>query len=310
MVRAGRTLRGAVLTARKAGHENSGKGLDVQKTSITDLLEAGVHFGHQTKRWNPKMKPYIYGTRNGITIFDLTITMRHLSSACDFLRETVAGGGSVLFVGAKRQAQEVVREAAEQCGMFFMCDRWLGGTLTNQRVVLSRVAHLKKLQEMETDGSLTSLPKKEVAGLRRERQKLEQTLRGIAEMKGLPAAMVVVDVGREDIAVREAAKLGIPVVALVDSNCDPGNVDFVIPGNDDALRAIKVVIDALAAAIHEGAGVRSKSGDAPAAVPARASSSREEAAAPVAAPVAAAPEAAEGAVAASAAGEPAADGKG
>jgi len=244
----------------------------VQKTTITDLLEAGVHFGHQTKRWNPKMKPYIYGTRNGITIFDLTITMRHLSGACEFLRETVAGGGSVHFVGATRQA----REAAEQCGMFFMCDRWLGGTLTNQRVVLSRVAHLKKLQEMETDGSLTNLPKKEVAGLRRERQKLEQTLRGIAEMKGLPAAMIVVDVGREDIAVREAAKLGIPVVGLVDSNCDPGNVDFVVPGNDDALRAIKVVIDSLAAAIQEGAGVRSKSGDAPAAVPAKASVGREE----------------------------------
>ena len=261
----------------------------MQKTTITDLLEAGVHFGHQTKRWNPKMKPYIYGTRNGITIFDLTTTMRHLSSACEFLRETVAGGGSVLFVGAKRQAQEVVREAAEQCGMFFMCDRWLGGTLTNQRVVLSRVAHLKKLQEMETDGSLTSLPKKEVAGLRRERSKLEQTLRGIAEMKGLPSAMIVVDVGREDIAVREAAKLGIPVVALVDSNCDPGNVDFVIPGNDDALRAIKVVIDALAAAIQEGAGVRSKSGDAPAA---KASPSREPVAAPVAAVAAEAPVAA------------------
>jgi small subunit ribosomal protein S2 len=248
----------------------------VQKTTISDLLEAGVHFGHQTKRWNPKMKPYIYGTRNGITIFDLTITMRHLSSACEFLRETVAGGGSVLFVGAKRQAQEVVREAAEQCGMFFMCDRWLGGTLTNQRVVLSRVAHLKRLQEMETDGSLTHLPKKEVAGLRRERQKLEQTLRGIAEMKGLPTAMIVVDVGREDIAVREAAKLGIPVVALVDSNCDPGDVDFVIPGNDDALRAIKVVIDSLAAAIRDGAGVRSKSADAPAAAPVKASAGRED----------------------------------
>ena len=262
-------------TTRKASRERSGKGLDVQKTTITDLLEAGVHFGHQTKRWNPKMKPYIYGTRNGITIFDLTLTMRQLSSACEFLRETVAGGGGVLFVGAKRQAQEVVREAAEQCGMFFMCDRWLGGTLTNQRVVLSRVAHLKKLQEMETDGSLTSLPKKEVAGLRRERSKLEQTLRGIAEMKGLPSAMIVVDVGREDIAVREAAKLGIPVVALVDSNCDPGNVDYVIPGNDDALRAIKVVIDALAAAIQDGAGVRSKSGAAPAGVPAKASPARE-----------------------------------
>ena len=248
----------------------------MQKTSITDLLEAGVHFGHQTKRWNPKMKPYIYGTRNGITIFDLTITMRHLAAACEFLRDTVADGGVVLFVGAKRQAQEVVREAAEQCGMPFMCDRWLGGTLTNQRVILSRVNYLKKLQAMETDGSFASLPKKEVAGLRRERQKLETTLGGIAEMKTLPAAMVVVDVGREAIAVREAAKLGIPVVAIVDSNCEPRDVDYVIPGNDDALRAIKVVIDALTGAIRDGKGTHAKSSDAPAEEPVAATAGRED----------------------------------
>ena len=307
------------LSGWKAGREALRKGADVEKTTITDLLEAGVHFGHQTKRWNPKMKPYIYGTRNGITIFDLTVTMRHLASACEFLRDTVSGGGSVLFVGAKRQAQEVVREAAEQSGMFFMCDRWLGGTLTNQRAILSRVGYLKKLQAMETDGSFASLPKKEVAGLRRERQKLEQTLRGIADMKGLPAALVVVDVGREAIAVREAAKLGIPVVAIVDSNCDPSEVDFVIPGNDDALRAIKVVIDALTHAIREGGAVRAKSAPQVAEAPAAATVGREEEAAeeetavaaaaePVAAePVAAEPVAAEpvaaGDEAADAAGE-------
>jgi small subunit ribosomal protein S2 len=272
----------------------------MQRTTITDLLEAGVHFGHQTKRWNPKMKPFIYGTRNGITIFDLTVTMRHLAAACEFLRETAAKGGSVLFVGAKRQAQEVVREAAEQCGMFYMCDRWLGGTLTNQRAILSRVGYLKKLQQMETDGSMAALPKKEVAGLRRERGKLEKTLRGVAEMKGLPAALVVVDVGREDIAVREAVKLGIPVVAIVDSNCDPENIDYAIPGNDDALRAIKVVIDALAGALREGSGARVKSDEAPAvgAPPAEATAGREEeteAATPTEAEGAATPTEAEGA---------------
>ena len=227
--------------------------------AITDLLEAGVHFGHQTKRWNPKMKPFIYGTRNGITIFDLTVTMRMLADACEFLRDTVANGDNVLFVGAKRQAQETVREAAERTGMFYMCDRWLGGTLTNNHVVLKRVGYMKRLQAMETDGTTAKMPKKEVAKLRREREKLERTLIGIAGMGRLPAALVVVDVARENIAVREANKLGIPVVAIVDSNCDPEPVDYVVPGNDDALRAIKVLIDALAAAIQEGVQTRSKS---------------------------------------------------
>jgi len=232
----------------------------VAKTSITDLLEAGVHFGHQTKRWNPKMKPYVYGARNGITIFDLTNTMRRLAEACTFLSDTVADGGHVLFVGAKRQAQEAVREIAERTGMYFMCDRWLGGTLTNHRVVLSRVAHMKKLQTMEADGTTAKMPKKEVASLRRERSKLERTLGGIAEMKKLPAALVVVDVGRETIAVREANKLDIPVVAIVDSNCDPDPIDYVIPGNDDALRAIKVIVDALANSIEEGLQLGGKGG--------------------------------------------------
>jgi small subunit ribosomal protein S2 len=255
----------------------------VQKTAITDLLEAGVHFGHQTKRWNPKMKPYIYGTRNGITIFDLTITMRHLAEACEFLRDTVSDGGRVLFVGAKRQAQETVREVAERCGMFYMCDRWLGGTLTNQRVVLSRVNYMKKLQQMETDGSSEQLTKKEMARFRREREKLERTLGGIADMKGLPAALVVVDVGREHIALKEANKLGIPVVALVDSNCDPEPVDYVIPGNDDALRAIKVIVDTLAGAITDGLNMQGKEGGEgvpePAAAPAAAPEAAPEAAA-------------------------------
>lgn len=198
------------------------------------------------------MKPYIFGTRNGITIFDLTVTMRRLAEASNFLRDTAAAGDKVLFVGAKRQAQEIVKEIAESTGMFYMCDRWLGGTLTNNRVVLSRVGKMKSLQRMETDGVFKTMPKKEVARARREMEKLQRTLSGIADMQKLPTALVIVDVGREDIAVREAAKLGIPVVGLVDSNCDPDSVDFVIPGNDDALRAIKVIMETLRAAIMEG----------------------------------------------------------
>lgn len=233
----------------------------MQKTTITDLLEAGVHFGHQTKRWNPKMKPYIFGTRNGITIFDLTKTMRQLAEACAFLRETANNGGKILFVGSKRQAQEVVREMAEKTGMYSMCDRWLGGTLTNHRVILTRIAYLLKLRKMEEDGSMTSLPKKEVSGLRRERGKLERTLGGIVDMKRPPQAMVVVDVGHEHIAIQEAHKLGIPVVALVDSNCPPDMVDFLIPGNDDALRSIKIIVDTLGAAVMEGLNLGGKNED-------------------------------------------------
>lgn len=230
----------------------------MEKTTIMNLLEAGVHFGHKTKRWNPKMKPYIYGTRNGITIFDLTITMKQLAEACNFLRDTAANGGQILFVGAKRQAQECVREVAERLNMPYMCDRWLGGTLTNQKVVLTRVQFMKKIQAQEADGSLEKLPKKEVAGLKRELGKLQTALGGIADLTKLPDAVVVIDVAREHIAVREAAKLGIPVVAVVDSNCDPDAVDYVIPGNDDALRSIKVLVDTMAASIEDGLSVLGK----------------------------------------------------
>lgn len=227
-------------------------------TTILDLMNAGVHFGHKTRHWNPKMKPYIYGVRNGITIFDLTVTMKQLSDACEYLNELAADGKQILFVGTKRQAQECVRELAEKIGMPYMCDRWLGGCLTNNKVVMSRVAFMKKLQAQEADGSLEALPKKEVAGLKRELEKLQTTLGGIADLQGLPAAMVVVDVKREHNAVAEAAKLGIPVVAIVDSNCNPDNIDYVIPGNDDALRSIKVVMDTLAEAVVEGNGVAAR----------------------------------------------------
>ncbi len=222
------------------------------KITITDLLEAGVHFGHQTQRRNPKMKPYIYGARHKVTIFDLTITMRKLAEACDFLRGVAVNGGSVLFVGTKRQAQTVIRQAAERTNMHYVVHRWLGGMLTNNRVISLRVKYLKELRGMAEDGTLDSLPNKEASSKRREMHKLERTLGGITAMRKLPDAMVVIDVGREDIAIREAKKCGVPVVALVDSNCDPDPVDYIVPGNDDALRSIRIVMEALTAAIVEG----------------------------------------------------------
>ena len=220
--------------------------------TINDLLEAGVHFGHQTKRWNPKMKPYIYGSRNGISIFDLTVTINRLAEACEFLRQTAADGGTILLVGSKRQAQEVIREAAERTGMPRMCNRWLGGTLTNFGVIHRRVGYLRELRQMQTDGNVDKRPKKELSKLRKEQDKLEQTLGGIINMDKLPDVLLIVDVIHEAIAVKEANRLHIPVVAIVDSNGDPDYVDKVVPGNDDAMRSIKVLVDAFAAAIEEG----------------------------------------------------------
>ncbi|MBO4512101.1 MAG: 30S ribosomal protein S2 [Victivallales bacterium] len=224
-------------------------------TTIIDLMNAGVHFGHKTRRWNPKMKPYIYGVRNGITIFNLTVTMNQLAAACDYLNQLAADGKQILFVGSKRQAQECVREIAEKLNMPYMCDRWLGGTLTNNKVVMTRVNYMKKLQAQDADGSLDALTKKEASNLRRELGKLQTTLGGIANLKGQPAALVVVDVMHERIAVSEAAKLGIPVVAIVDSNCNPDNIEYVIAGNDDSLRSIKVIMDTLSSAIEDGNSV-------------------------------------------------------
>ena len=235
-------------------HSKEGKA-KVANTTIIDLMNAGVHFGHKTRRWNPKMKPYIYGVRNGITIFNLTVTMQQLAAACEYLNQLAADGKQILFVGAKRQAQECVRDIAEKLGMPYMCDRWLGGTLTNSKVVMSRVNYMKKLQAQDADGSLDALTKKEAANLRREMGKLQTTLGGIANLKGQPAALVVVDVNHEHIAVSEAARLGIPVVAIVDSNCDPDNIEYVIAGNDDSLRSIKVIMDTLSAAIEDGNAV-------------------------------------------------------
>lgn len=220
--------------------------------SMKQLLEAGVHFGHQTRRWNPKMAPYIFTERNGIYIIDLQKTVRKLEEAYMFVRDLSAAGESVLFVGTKKQAQESIREEATRAGAYFVNARWLGGMLTNFRTIRGRVARLNQLKTMSEDGTFDLLPKKEVTKLNHEIEKLEKFLGGIAEMKKLPGALFIVDPRKEKIAVSEAKKLGIPVVAIVDTNCDPDDADYVIPGNDDAIRAVKLIAGAMADAIIEG----------------------------------------------------------
>ncbi|NPV79011.1 MAG: 30S ribosomal protein S2 [Firmicutes bacterium] len=220
--------------------------------SMKQLLEAGVHFGHQTRRWNPKMAEYIYTERNGIYIVDLQKTVKKIDAAYAFIKEVVMGGGSVLFVGTKKQAHDTVKEEAERCGMFYVNERWLGGTLTNFRTIRKRIERLKTLERMSEDGSFDVLPKKEVLNLEREKQRLEKYLGGIKEMTELPGALFVVDPRKEKNAVSEARKLEIPVVAIVDTNCDPDEVDYVIPGNDDAIRAVKLITSKIADAVLEG----------------------------------------------------------
>jgi small subunit ribosomal protein S2 len=220
--------------------------------TMKQLLEAGVHFGHQTKRWNPKMKPYIFGARNGIYIIDLQKTVGLTRTALRFASDAVAKGGSVLFVGTKKQAQDAIREEATRCGMFFVTNRWLGGTLTNFKTVKQGIDRLKTIEKMAADGTYDRLPKKEVASLEREREKLERNLGGIKEMNRLPAAVFVIDTKKEHIAVHEANRLGIPVVAVVDTNCDPEGIDYVIPGNDDAIRSIRLFTGKIAEACIEG----------------------------------------------------------
>ena len=220
--------------------------------SMKQLLEAGVHFGHQTRRWNPKMAEYIFTERNGIYIIDLAKTVKKLEEAYMFIREIAADGGEVLFVGTKKQAQESVKEEAVRCGMPFVNARWLGGMLTNFNTIQKRIKRLAQLKAMEADGTFDLLPKKEVTKLNLEIEKLEKFMGGITEMKKQPAAMFIVDPRKERIAVLEAKKLGIPIVAIVDTNCDPDEVDYVIPGNDDAIRAVKLIAGAMADAIIEG----------------------------------------------------------
>ena len=220
--------------------------------SMKQLLEAGVHFGHQTRRWNPKMAPYIFTERNGIYIIDLQKTVKKLEEAYMFVRDTAASGGEILFVGTKKQAGDSVKEEAERCGMHYVNARWLGGILTNFKTIRRRIERLAQLRKMEEDGTFELLPKKEVIKLKLEIEKLEKFIGGIKHMSTLPAALFVVDPKKEKIAVAEARKLGIPVVAIVDTNCDPDEVDYVIPGNDDAIRAVKLIAGAMSSAVLEG----------------------------------------------------------
>ena len=220
--------------------------------SMKQLLEAGVHFGHQTRRWNPKMAPYIFTERNGIYIIDLQKTVKKLEDAYMFVRKIAEDGGDILFVGTKKQAMDSVKEEAERCGMPFVNARWLGGMLTNFTTIKLRIKRLAQLKAMEENGTFDLLPKKEVAKLKLQIEKLEKFLGGITEMKKMPAAMFIVDPRKERIAVAEAKKLGIPIVAIVDTNCDPDEVDYVIPGNDDAIRAVKLIAGAMADAVIEG----------------------------------------------------------
>ena len=220
--------------------------------AMKQLLEAGVHFGHQTRRWDPKMAEYIYQARNGIHIIDLQKTSKKIDEAYKFIKDVAEEGKTILFVGTKKQAQECVKDAAIKSNMFYVDQRWLGGMLTNFKTIRKRIERLNKLEEMENDGTFDVLPKKEVAALKNEKEKLEKNLGGIREMKEMPGAMFVVDPKNERIAVLEAKKLNIPIVGLVDTNCNPEDVDYPIPGNDDAIRAVKLITDVMANAIIEG----------------------------------------------------------
>ena len=220
--------------------------------AMKQLLEAGVHFGHQTRRWDPRMAEYIFQARNGIHIIDLQKTSKKLDEAYEFMKEQAEEGRTVLFIGTKKQAQDCVKEAAEKTGMYYVNQRWLGGTLTNFKTIRKRIERLTQLEQMEQDGTFDVLPKKEVVLLRKEMDKLNKNLGGIKEMTEIPGVMFVVDPKKEHIAIQEARKLNIPVVGLVDTNCDPNDVDYVIPGNDDAIRAVKLITDVMANAIIEG----------------------------------------------------------
>ena len=220
--------------------------------TMKELLEAGVHFGHQAKRWNPKMKKYIFGERNGIYIIDLQKTLKLFKEAYDFVRNEAAQGKDVLFVGTKKQAQDAITEEAKRCGMYYVSSRWLGGMLTNFATIKKSIDRLKKIEKMKDDGTYDKLTKKEVSGLEKERTKLEKILSGIKTMPDLPSLIFIIDPRKEDIAVHEANKLGITVVAVVDTNCDPDNIDYVIPGNDDAIRAIRLMASKIADAVIEG----------------------------------------------------------
>ena len=224
--------------------------------TVKDLLDAGVHFGHQTKRWNPRSKPYVFDHRQGISIIDLGKTHKALEKACAFIEETVGNGGNLLFVGTKRQAQEIVREAATSTNMPYCVDRWLGGTLTNFATVKRSIAKFKKYQAMETNGEMDKLPSKEVAAIKREMTRMTRNFNGIADMGDLPSAMFIVDVNHEEIAVAEGNRCNIPTIGLVDTNSDPSLLTYPIPGNDDAVKSVRIIVDAVVAAVQAGLGSR------------------------------------------------------
>ena len=234
--------------------------------SMKQLLEAGVHFGHQTRRWNPKMAPYIYTERNGIHIIDLQKSVGMVDTAYRAVADIAAQGGTILFVGTKKQAQDAVREAAEKCGMYYVNQRWLGGMLTNFRTIQSRIARLRQIEKLAEDGTFDVLPKKEVTQLKKEQEKLTKNLGGIKEMKKIPDAIFVIDPKKERICVQEAHSLGITLIGMCDTNCDPEELDYVIPGNDDAIRAVKLIVDAMADAVVEAhQGEANEAAPAPAA---------------------------------------------
>ena len=247
--------------------------------TMKQLLEAGVHFGHQTRRWNPKMAPYIFSERNGIYIVDLQKTQRKIAETYNFVRDIATEGKSILFVGTKKQAQETIREEATRCGEYFVNVRWLGGMLTNYQTIKKRIDRLNELERMEEDGIFDVLPKKEVIRLNAEMDRLEKFLGGIKEMPGLPGAVVIVDPRKERIAVAEARKLGIPVIAIVDTNCDPDEIDYIIPGNDDAIRAVRLLTSVVADAVIEAKQGNIEAAAAEEAAAAKAAAEAEESAA-------------------------------
>ncbi|BCL59804.1 30S ribosomal protein S2 [Desulfomarina profundi] len=224
--------------------------------TVREMLQAGLHFGHQTRRWNPKMKPFIYGPRNGIYIVNLDLTKKLFDKACDFITNEVKKGGTVLFVGTKRQAQAIINEEAKRCGMFYVDHRWLGGMLTNFQTIKNSIDRLKSIESMQEDGSINRFPKKEILLMEKERVKLERNVGGIKNMRSLPSVIFVVDPKKESIAINEAKKLNIPVVAITDTNCDPDNVDFIIPGNDDAIRSIRLISHHIAEAVLAGQAMK------------------------------------------------------
>ncbi len=244
--------------------------------SMKQLLEAGVHFGHQTRRWNPKMAEYIFTERNGIYIIDLQKTVKKVESAYDFIKELASEGKKILFVGTKKQAQEAIEKEAKRCGMYYVNQRWLGGMLTNYKTIRKRIQRLLDLEKMEEDGTFNVLPKKEVIKLRHEKEKLEKFLNGIKTMNGTPDALFIVDPRKERIAIKEAQILGLPIISIVDTNCDPDEVDYVIPGNDDAIRAVKLLTAKMADAVIEGR--QGEQFDAPEAKAEKAEETKNEAA--------------------------------